>query len=82
MVHSSSSKSNHSQGKSTHTAFKVGPPGRKPVAVSVAKAKDMKQQSMKKYTHSGKFFSSVEQLFCESDIELKQMKMQKLSRKM
>jgi hypothetical protein len=54
----SSSKSNPSQAKSTHTAFKVGPPSKKPAAVSLAKAKKMKQQTidLKKHVHNGIFF--------------------------
>ena len=72
----SSSKSNHSQAKSTHKAFKVGPPGKLPVAVSVAKAK---QSSIKKFIHSGNFFSSLSGY--TSDVELEQMKTQSLFRK-
>ena len=52
----SSSKFNQSQAKSTH-AFKVGPPGKKPFAVSLAKAKKTKQQTMKKHIQTGKCFS-------------------------
>ena len=52
---SSSSKSNHSQSKSTHTAFKVGPPGKKTNSVSMDKAKKNKQ-SIKKYMHTGNYF--------------------------
>jgi hypothetical protein len=75
----SSSKSNHSQAKSTHTAFKVGPPGKPPVAVSVAKAKKTKQQSIKKSIRSGNFFFPLSGY--TSDVELEQMKTQSLSRK-
>lgn len=47
---SSSSKSNRSQSKSTRTA-----PTKKAEAVSIAKAKNTKQQSIKKYVRTGKF---------------------------
>ena len=57
MVQSSfSSKSNRSQSKSTHTAFKVGPPGKKNNAVLMDKAKKNKQQSIKKYMCTGNYF--------------------------
>jgi hypothetical protein len=56
---SSSSKSNLSQSKSTHTAFKVGHPSKKPNAVSMAKAKKTKKQSIKK---TGNYLFSVELL--------------------
>jgi hypothetical protein len=60
----SSSKSNPPQAKSTHTAFKVGPPSKKPAAVSLAKAKNMKQKTidLKKHVHSGVFFFFFERL--------------------
>jgi hypothetical protein len=62
MVNSSSSKSTRSQGKSTKTAFKVGPPAKKPVAVSIANAKKTKQESIKKHARQGNYFFSVQQL--------------------
>ena len=54
----SSSKSNLSSRSmsSTHSSFKVGPPTKKPYAVSMAKAKNTKQQSIKKYVRKGKHF--------------------------
>ena len=53
MVQSSSSKSQRPKGKSTRTAFKVGPPTKKPVAVSTVKGKNM-NQGIKKYVRTGK----------------------------
>jgi hypothetical protein len=56
----SSSKSNRSPAKTVRTAFKVGPPTtiKKPVAVSIAKAKKNKQrsQNIKKNVGTGKYF--------------------------
>ena len=49
----SSSKSNPSHSKSTRPAFKTGPPVKKPAAVSIAKAKKTKQESIKKHAHTG-----------------------------
>jgi len=54
----SSSKSNASQTKSTRPTFKTGPPVKKPDAVSIAKAKQMKQQGIKKYARKGEYFFS------------------------
>jgi hypothetical protein len=50
----SSSKSNSNHSKAKSTAFKVGPPTKKRDAVSMAKAKTTKQQSIKKHTYTGK----------------------------
>ena len=74
----SSSKSSRSQGKSMHTAFKVGPPTKKTVAISTAKAKKAKQESIKKYTGKKKIFLLSG---CTSDVEFEQMKTQMLSLK-
>jgi hypothetical protein len=54
MVIASSSKSNHS--KSAFAPVKTGPPAKKAAAVSMAKAKKTKQQSIKKYVRTGNFF--------------------------
>jgi hypothetical protein len=70
----SSSKSKHSQGKSTRTAVKSG---KKPADVSIAKAKKTKQQNNKK----GKLFFLLNTYAYASNVELDQMKMQNLSRK-
>lgn len=67
----SSSKSSHSQAKSVHTAIKIGPPGKKTVAVSFAKAKKSKQQAIKKYNHTGRYFSLSAYT---SDVEFEQMR--------
>jgi len=55
MVSASSSKSNLSQAKSIRAPLKTGPPLKKTVAVSMAKAKKTKEQSMKKYARIGNF---------------------------
>ena len=70
----SSSKSNRSQAKSTH---KVGPPTRKSSKVSMAKAKNIKQESIKYCTGEIFFLLSG----CASDIDLDQMKTQNMPRK-
>ena len=69
----SSSKSNRSQSKSTH----AGPPTKKTDAVSMAKEKKTRQQSIKKPVRTGKYFLLSG---CASDVELDQMKMQNLAR--
>lgn len=56
MVIASSSKSHLSQTKSTRASVKIGPPVKKAVAVSMAKAKKTKQESIKKYVRKGKYF--------------------------
>ena len=70
----SSSKSNRSQAKSTH---KVGPPTGKSLKVSMAKAKNIKQESIKYRTGEIFFLLSG----CASDIDLDQMKTQNMPRK-
>ena len=80
MVQSSSSKSHHSQGKSTRAGFKVGPPTKKPVAISIEKGKDMKQQSIRKYTRMGKYFLPLLSS-CKSNVEFEQMKVRNLPRR-
>ena len=75
MVQSASfSKSNCSQAKSTH---KVGPPTGKRSKVSMAKAKKIKQESIKYRT--GEIFFLLSD--CASDIDLDQMKMQNMPKK-
>jgi hypothetical protein len=54
-------RASSSKSKSVHTAFKVGPPKKKPDAVSMAKAKKTKERS-KKYGRGGIFFFPVERL--------------------
>jgi hypothetical protein len=54
-----SSSSSKSQSKSTHTSFKVGHPSKKPNAVSMAKAKKTKQQSIKNNVRTGNYSFSV-----------------------
>ena len=71
-----SSKSNRSQAKSTHN---VGPPTGKRPKVSMAKAKKIKQESIKKYDCTGEIFFLLSS--CVSDIDLDQMKMQNMPRK-
>jgi len=56
MVIASSSKFNHSQAKATCAPLKTGPPAKKAVAILMAKAKKIKQQSIKKYVGIGKYF--------------------------
>jgi hypothetical protein len=56
MVLTSSSKSNHSTAKAPCVSFKTGPPAKKAVAVSMAKAKQSREQSIKKHVHIGKYF--------------------------
>ena len=53
----SSSKSSHSQAKSSHTPLKIGLSSKKTAAVSIAKEKKSKQESIKKYVRTGNFFS-------------------------
>ena len=52
------SNSDQMQAKSAHTSFKTGPPSKKSklAAVSTAKAKNMKQQDIKKYVQTGNYF--------------------------
>ena len=56
----SSSSSNrsrsHSKHTHTHTAIKVGPPTKKADAVSMAKSKKTKQESIKKSVRKSKYF--------------------------
>jgi hypothetical protein len=67
---SSSSKSSRSHSKSLP---------KKPDAVSMAKAKKTKQESIKKYVRKGKHFILLSN--CASDVEFDQMKTQNLSKK-
>jgi hypothetical protein len=68
----SSSKSTRSQAKSTAK--------KKPAAVSIAKAKQTKQQSVKKNVRTGKYFFLLSG--GTSDVELDKMKIQRFPRKM
>jgi hypothetical protein len=56
MVLTSSSKSNHSMAKAPCVSFKTGPPAKKAVVVLMAKAKQSREQSIKKHVCIGKYF--------------------------
>ena len=45
-----------SSSKSTFDCLKIGPPTKKSTAISIAKAKITKQQSIKKYVRTGEYF--------------------------
>ena len=77
MVITSSSESNHSQAKATHSPFKTGPPAKKAAAISMSHVKKTKDQGIKKYAGRGK-----KKLLGHntSDIELEQMKTKILPR--
>ena len=65
MVLASSAKSNHSMAKATCVPFKTGPPAKKAVTISMAKTKQLMEQSNKIFFLPG----------CNmSDIEVEQMK--------
>jgi hypothetical protein len=46
----------HSTAKAPHVFFKTGPPAKKAVAVSMAKAKQSREQRIKKHVRIGKYF--------------------------